>query len=158
MKITAVIIVTLCFISCVHQEDVLNELDFLITEPIEKAHYIRFDNLDDGIYEAKDGGREFVSIDNIDTLYTLKEIPSINSSFITNTVIGEKSKIVEFYINLNSEGTKTLMELTKRNIDKEIYIVYKGKIISHPFIFGIVDKGVIWIEMDKELFHSHFSD
>ena len=158
MKITTTLILAISLISCAQNDGAEKDADFLTSEPIEKAHYIRFEDSLDGIYEYQEGGKEFASIDNFDTLYSLMEHPSINSSFITNTIIGEKSKTVEFYINLNHEGGSLIKELTTRNVDKEIYVVYHGKIIAHPRVFGPVDNKIVYFEMEKELFHEHFTD
>ena len=63
---------------------------------------------------------------------------------------------MEFFINFTPEGTELLAELTQRNIDNEIYIVYKGKIISRLPVIGKNDDGLIWITFDNESFNQNF--
>lgn len=50
------------------------------------------------------------------------------------------------YLQLTSEGTQKFAEATKRNLNKPIYIIYDGQIISYPMVNAEITDGIAVIE------------
>ena len=57
---------------------------------------------------------------------------------------------------LNEEGTKEYTELTKRNLNNQIFFVIDGVVISDPNVMGMIDLGIGQFPIKEIYFDSLF--
>lgn len=124
----------------------------------EKIVSFKTNSLETGIYEFDLNGPAHKVIDDDSTTYTLKSKPSIPIERFESLEISEECYPGEVCVDftLNKEGTREYAELTKNNLDNQIFYVIDGVVVSDPIVMGVINAGIGRYAIKEKYFDSLF--
>lgn len=133
-------------------------LFFLACGTSKKIVAFKKNSFETGIYEFDSTGRTHKVLGNDSITYTLKSTPSIMIGNFESLKISEECYTEEICVDfkLNEEGTKEYTELTKRNLNNQIFFVIDGVVISDPNVMGMIDLGIGQFPIKEIYFDSLF--
>lgn len=131
---------------------------FFACNTSEKIVSFKKKSSETGIYEFAPNGTTHKMLNNDSTNYTLKSKPSITIEKFESLDISGECYAGEICVDfkLNKKGTKEYTALTKRNLNKQIFYVIDGIIISDPSVLGVINSGMGQFVIKEKYFDSLF--
>jgi len=97
-----------------------------------------------GFYELDDNGKEFEVLGNSDLKFKLKNIPSVKSDRIDRLEIdmeANQAGWTSINVFFTEKGKSEFANFTRKNMNKQIFYVVNGVIITFPKVMGVIDGG-----------------
>jgi preprotein translocase subunit SecD len=111
---------------------------------IKKNIELKGDSKVNGFYELDENGEEFRVLGEQDLRFKLKVTPTVSSDKIDRLeIVKGKDQYGSIHIDVffTDKGTEDFEEFTRANMEKQIFYVVNGAIISYPRVMGVIDGG-----------------